>query len=150
MMKLIQKLWSVALLVSPLFVGCDNETERNDKPVAAVTYYLMNGSWQLTELNGDALAEETYMYVEFNRTEHSFDIFTNIGSMYGRHTTGIFVIEQDEYENYILSGSYDNGVGDWNDSYRVEAAEGGEKMLWQGKTTNEYMAFERIESIPEI
>ncbi len=37
--------------------------------------------------------------------------------MYAVHTTGSFFIKQDPYLGYIVGGTYDDGVGDWNQQY---------------------------------
>ncbi len=46
-------------------------------------------------------------------------MYQKFDSMYGRHITGSFAIKNDPYQGYIISGSYDNGKGDWNQSYLV-------------------------------
>lgn len=47
-----------------------------------VNYATMNGTWMLTEFNGAPLQEGQYVYITFNRKEHTFEMYENMGSMY--------------------------------------------------------------------
>ena len=40
-----------------------------------VNYATMNGTWMLTEFNGAPLQEGQYVYITFNRKEHTFQYF---------------------------------------------------------------------------
>lgn len=140
----------VAIAATVANYGC-KQREINDlsQPSVAVTYSLIDGAWQMVEWQGKPLAEGLYLYVEFDRTEQQFEMWENIGSMYARNTTGSFRIEQDEYDRYILCGTYDYGVGDWNDEYEVTATSENE-MIWRSTTTQEVSIYRRIEAIPEL
>lgn len=140
----------VAIAATVANYGC-KQCEINDlsQPSVAVTYSLIDGAWQMVEWQGKPLAEGLYLYVEFDRTEQHFEMWENIGSMYARNTTGSFRIEHDEYDRYILSGTYDYGVGDWNDEYEVTATSENE-MIWRSTTTQEVSIYHRIEAIPEL
>lgn len=140
----------VAIAATVANYGC-KQREINDlsQPSVAVTYSLIDGAWQMVEWQGKPLAEGLYLYVEFDRTEQHFEMWENIGSMYARNTTGSFRIEQDEYDRYILCGTYDYGVGDWNDEYEVTATSENE-MIWRSTTTQEVSIYRRIEAIPEL
>lgn len=140
----------VAIAATVANYGC-KQREINDlnQPSVAVTYSLIDGAWQMVEWQGKPLAEGLYLYVEFDRTEQHFEMWENIGSMYARNTTGSFRIEQDEYDRYILSGTYDYSVGDWNDEYEVTATSENE-MIWRSTTTQEVSIYHRIEAIPEL
>lgn len=140
----------VAIAATVANYGC-KQREINDlsQPSVAVTYSLIDGAWQMVEWQGKPLAEGLYLYVEFDRTEQHFEMWENIGSMYARNTKGSFRIEQDEYDRYILCGTYDYGVGDWNDEYEVTATSENE-MIWRSTTTQEVSIYHRIEAIPEL
>lgn len=55
-----------------------------------VTAANLNGTWQLSEWNGQALAEGTYCYITFNRRELTFEMYQKFDSMYARYITGSF------------------------------------------------------------
>lgn len=141
---------SVAMLAA-LASGCQTpDSERETEQIKAVTYYTIDGVWRLEELNDKPLSEDTMLYIDFDRKEHRFEMWDNFDSMYMTKTTGMFAIEQDEYERYILSGWYDYGVGDWASDYIVEMTILGDYMLWQSMSNNEKMLLRRVEELPEF
>jgi hypothetical protein len=76
-------------------------------------------------------------------------MWDNLGSMYTQHKTGSFYITNDENDKVIISGQYDNGVGDWNKSYNAFFThKSGEYMAWT--TDDEQMLFKHIDQIPEL
>lgn len=141
---------SVAMLAA-LASGCQTpDSEREPEQIKAVTYYTIDGVWRLEKLNDKPLSEDTMLYIDFDRKEHRFEMWDNFDSMYMTKTTGMFAIEQDEYERYILSGWYDYGVGDWASDYIVEMTILGDYMLWQSMSNNEKMLLRRVEELPEF
>jgi len=85
------------------------------------------------------LHDDTELFIEFSNivtkddTElHRYKLLDNIGSMYPRLTTGLYTITK-QGEEYILSGSYDNGVGDWNEEYHI-VMPSHSKMQWRSAT----------------
>jgi hypothetical protein len=121
----------------------------SDEKVAA-TYYNIDGCWELSQLNGQPLQEDTYLYIEFSRSDHRYQMWDNLNSMYGTTTTGTFAISEEEDGTYTLSGTYDYGVGDWNSCYMVTLSDGGNKMQWWRRGADQVMEFEHISEIPEI
>ncbi len=115
----------------------------------AVTYSSLDGAWQATIIDGRELADDTFCYVEFDRSERRFELYDNFATMYTRHTSGSFAITIDEYDRYILSGTYDYGVGDWSTEYIVEMNSTGDTMVWQSIATDEKTTYRRVEAIPE-
>ena len=84
-----------------------------------VTPNNISGVWKLADVNGQALPEGVYCYIEFVRRDRTFTMYQKFDSMYPRCLTGSFLITKDEYKGYILDGKYDYGTGDWNNSYIV-------------------------------
>ena len=60
----------------------------------------------------------------------------------------IQTMSKDENERTIITGQYDNGVGDWNNSYVAYFMANGDYMAWTTDTEN--MIFKRIDAIPEL
>ena len=82
--------------------------------------------WRLTHLNGVEIFDDTELFIEFDNAKldngkesHRYKMLDNIGSMYPRLTTGSYSLVTEEDGSYTISGSYDNGSGDWNEEYRV-------------------------------
>ena len=81
------------------FISCD-EDEKAEIPTLPVTAANLNGTWQLSEWNGQPMAEGTYCYITFNRKELTFEMYQKFDSMYVRHITGHFSLENDPYLEY--------------------------------------------------
>ena len=150
-MRLFYRLLAIVLIAVTTFaVSCEKPAPLPIEEPIAVTYSALDGCWQLTMWQGASMAEDTYLYIEFDRKEHRYTMWDNIDSMYATDTTGTFTITEEEDGSYTLSGTYDYGVGDWHAEYRIELSNGGDRMQWWSKSTNEVMDFVRIAEIPEI
>lgn len=151
-MRVITKIFAVALLAITLLLGGCNRgaTPQVVDPGMAVTYSTIDGSWELIAWNGAELDEATVCYVDFDRTERRFEMWDNFDSMYAVKHSGTFTIEENEYGEYILSGTYDYGVGDWNDSYTVTMYTPGHEMRWESVATGDTYTFAKIDAIPEL
>mgnify|MGYP002577771792 FL=1 len=119
-------------------------------PTLAVTPANLNGTWELSEWNGQPLAEGTYCYVTFDRKEQTFEMYQKFDSMYARHITGGFSIEEDPYLGSVIGGVYDYGNGDWNNKYIVTDLLETGSMIWTAKDNeNDVNKYVRCETIPE-
>ena len=134
--------------VATVVAACEKPVNDLSEPAIEVTTKRLDGAWELSAWNGEALAEGTYLYVEFNGKERRFEMWDNLGSMYVQHKSGTFAISQDSEERYIINGQYDYGVGDWNNDYVVRMLADGEEMEWSND--DEMMLFKRIDDIPEL
>ena len=119
-------------------------------PMPEVTLRTIAGAWQLEEWNSEALADDTYLYIEFDGKSQRFEMWDNLGSMYTQHKTGTFFITKDENDKTTISGQYDNGVGDWNKSYEAHFIQRGDSDYMAWITDSESMLFKRIDTIPEL
>lgn len=138
------------LMVVALIAGSCKKTETHPEPqpVVEVTYTAIDGSWQLTSWCDGELGEQTYLYITFDGDSRRFEMWDNLGSMYTQHKSGTFSINQNTNKEYVLSGIYDNGVGDWNNEYVVRMTVDCQEMEWQNN--QESMTFNRIDAIPEL
>ena len=149
-MRLLQRLVATLIVVATI-AGCEKPAPLPTEEKIAVTYAALDGCWQLSMWQGAPMAEDTYLYIEFDRREHRYTIWDNIDSMYATDTTGTFAITEEEDGTYTLSGTYDYGVGDWSSDYRVELTNKGERMQWISRSGSfQTMDFVRIEAIPEL
>ena len=130
------------------FSACDDDEAVI--PTLAVTPANLNGTWELSEWNGQPLAEGTYCYVTFDRKEQTFEMYQKFDSMYARHITGSFSIEEDPYLGSVISGVYDFGNGDWNNEYIVTDLLETGSMVWTAKDNeNDVNKYVRCETVPE-
>lgn len=76
-------------------------------------------------------------------------MYQKFDSMYGRHITGSFAIKNDPYQGYIISGSYDNGKGDWYQSYLVTRLLASGSMIWTAKDdVTDISRYKRCDEVP--
>ena len=149
-MRLLQRLVATLIVVATI-AGCEKPAPLPTEEKIAVTYAALDGCWQLSMWQGASMAEDTYLYIEFDRREHRYTIWDNIDSMYATDTTGTFAITEEEDGTYTLSGTYDYGVGDWSSDYRVTLSNKGERMQWISRSGSfQVMDFVRVVEIPEF
>lgn len=116
-MKTFLKTIAFMLVLTGVF-SCSPEEDLTPQSLE-VTPNNISGVWKLADVNGEVLPEGVYCYIEFVRRDRTFTMYQKFDSMYPRRLTGSFEITKDDYKGYILSGKYDYGVGDWNNSYIV-------------------------------
>ena len=145
MIKLIFKT-ALFIMFALGFMACNKD---NEEPVVyeTVNYATINGTWMLTEFNGKALEEGQYVYIIFNRKEHTFEMYDNMGSMYSHKSTGTFEITEDDELGYILTGEYDFSHDLWNEYIVSEMTD--ETMKWTVKdNTEDVSIYTRCSEIP--
>ncbi len=150
-MKYLKKLFTllVIALFACGFTACSSDDEELEERSLEVTPANLHGTWELAEWNGEPLAEGTYCYIVFNRKDQTFEMYQKFDSMYGRHITGSFAIENDPYQGYIISGSYDNGKGDWYQSYLVTRLLASGSMIWTAKdNVTDISRYKRCDEVP--
>lgn len=150
-MKYLKKLFTllVIALFACGFAACSSDDDEPEEPSLEVTAANLHGTWKLAEWNGEPLAEGTYCYIVLNRKDQTFEMYQKFDSMYGRHITGSFAIKNDPYQGYIISGSYDYGMGDWNQSYLVTRLLASGSMIWTAKDdVTDISRYERCNEVP--
>lgn len=137
-------------VMSIIAIGCEKPVVDNEQslPEPEVTYEAMDGAWQLTEWRGVALSDQTFLYIAFDKETRRFEMWDNLGSMYTQQRAGTYSISTNNKGEYILCGTYDNGVGDWNAEYVVSIDQEATEMVWRSE--DETSIFSRIAEIPEL
>lgn len=147
-MKTFIKIMALFMLAF-CFTAC-SEHEEPEVVTLDVNYANLNGTWYLSEWNGQPLPDGVYFYVIFNRADHSFKIYQNMDSMYARLITGTFEIQDDPYLGFVLSGEYDNGNGEWNNEYIVTDLLETGSMIWTVKDdADDVSKYQRCDGVPE-
>lgn len=146
----MKNIFKLMALFTFLFCLSSCEEDEREIPTLEVTPANLNGTWKLSEWNGQPLTEGTYCYVTFNRKEQTFEMYQKFDSMYARYISGEFSIEKDPYLGSVISGVYDFGNGDWNNEYIVTDLLESGSMIWTSKDdesdVNKYI---RCEKVPE-
>ena len=141
----------MALIVLTLCIqGCSDDEDKYVEPPLAVTPANIAGAWQLTQWNSAPLAEGTYCYIIFNRRERTYAMYQKFDSMYARCITGTYSIEENSDSEYIISGTYDYGRGNWNNSYIVTELYAQGSMVWTAKEDKtDVSVYKRCDSVPQ-
>lgn len=119
--------------------ACSNDDDiEYVETTVTVSYKTIDGIWQLSEWNGEPLAEGQYCYLVIDRTEHTFTMYQNFDSQVSREITGSFVLGKDEDndDRDYISGEYDYNNGEWNDDYYITIYGGdNRRMVWTASET---------------
>lgn len=146
-MKFFFNIIALCFCLSLTVVSCSNDDEVS-APYLEVNYASLNGTWILTEWRGLPLENGQYVYITFDRKEHTFVMYENMGSMYSHKSTGSFEIEVDDELGSILTGEYDYDNGSWN-TYIVKEMTA-TTMKWIVKDDAEDVSvYTRCSEIPE-
>ena len=115
------------VLVAILAMGC-TKPGYNGSPFLDVTPNNIKGVWRMESYdNGVKLAEGSYYYIVFDRSERTFVTYDNLSSMEAVKTSGRYDIKTDGAA--VIRGMYDFGRGDWEHSYYVRNLTT-DSMLW--------------------
>ena len=134
------------LLAVALFAACEEPIDTIE-PTLDVKSHNLDGVWKLDKLNGNSLADGTYVYLVLDR-KYTFEIYQNTASMYPVLYTGDYELEYDWRVGDVISGTYDYGLGAWSNEYVVTALYK-KSMTWKAKgedgETQEYV---RVDEVP--
>ncbi|WP_303012875.1 lipocalin family protein [uncultured Bacteroides sp.] len=146
-MKFFFRIIALCFCLSLTVASCSNDEEVS-VPYLEVNYASLNGTWMLTEWRGAPLEEGQYVYITFDRKEHTFVMYENMGSMYSHESTGSFEVEEDDELGTVLTGEYDYDNGSWNTYIVTEMT--ATTMKWTVKGDAEDVSvYTRCPEIPE-
>ena len=129
------------------FVSCSEDEIPQVEVINVNTSYL-NGTWCLSEIDGIALEEGTYLYLSFDRKENTFVMYHNLESMYSQRFSGTWSLSEDEDLGMILTGEYDYDLGEWA-AYIATASDANTLHLVNKENPEDIRVYTRCESVPE-
>ena len=134
----MKKLIKLTMAVAALLVrfACTDKIET--PKYLDVTPNNISGSWRLESSCGQALAEGTYVYIDFDRKERSFEMFQNTDSFSTRYITGRYFIYTDAEAGAIIRGDYNYGNGEWAHRYIVSDLTS-KRMTWTALDNSDYV-----------
>lgn len=133
------------LFAVALCVACDEKIETPE--TLEVKPYNLEGAWLLSELNGGALADGTYVYLVLDRG-YTYEIYENTASMYPVLFTGKYELEYDWRVGDVISGTYDYDLGAWGHEYVITDLYEN-TMTWTAKDDASYVQkFVRVAEVP--
>ena len=142
----------VALAAASLLaVSCTkNDQTEPQEPQLEVNPHSISGNWELVKWNESALAEGTYVYINFVRNDRTYTMYQNLDSFSNvpHVITGSYYIDTDVELGAVIRGNYDHDSGDWAHRYVVKSltASG---MVWVAKDDATFIQeFKRVDNIP--
>lgn len=139
---------TMALMLVLVLTSCTRDEETAPQQLE-VTPNNISGIWTLSEVNGEQLPDGLYCYIEFVRRDRIYTMYQKFDSMYPRCLTGSYEITKDEYKGYILSGKYDYGTGNWNNSYIVTELYEGSMLLTADAQSGDVCKYVRCNEVPD-
>ena len=141
------------ILLAAILCSCNNNNYEQTETLIDVTPTSLAGVWMLESYdNGKTLAEGNFVYIEFVRSDRSYTLYQNVGSMYTQTMSGNYFIETDPNYGAIIRGNYgasDHNYLDWSHRYIVSMT--ADRMRWQAKDDAENVSvYVRVESLPEL
>lgn len=130
--------------------ACDGNDLEQPVEYLEVNAHNISGTWALSEWNGDALAEGTYVYLELVRNDRTYKLYQNVDSFQEvpHIVSGSYYIETDPELGAVIRGSYDHDSGEWAHRYIIRNLTEDE-MTWVAKDDETFVQkFVRIDSIP--
>lgn len=139
---------TMALMLVLVLASCTRDEETAPQQLE-VTPNNISGIWTLSEVNGEQLPDGLYCYIEFVRRDRTYTMYQKFDSMYPRRLTGSYEITKDDYKGYILSGKYDYGTGDWNNSYIVTELYEESMLLTADAQSGDVCKYVRCNEVPD-
>ena len=141
------------ILLAAILCSCNNNNYEQTETLIDVTPTSLAGVWMLENYdNGKTLAEGNFVYIEFVRSDRSYTLYQNVGSMYTQTMTGNYFIDIDPAYGAIIRGNYgtdEYNYFDWSHRYIVTMT--ADRMRWQAKDDNQNVSvYVRVESLPEL
>lgn len=143
----------IALLFAALALcSCDKPDNNQSDMLIEVTPTTLAGLWMLESYdNGKPLAEGTFVYIDFVRSDRSYTIYQNVGSMYTQTITGNYFIDIDSELGAVIRGNYgtdEYNYFDWSHRYIVQMQS--DTMRWIAKDDPENISvYIRVDALPE-
>ena len=109
----------------------------------------LHGAWALTSANGALILEETYFYINFNRSGEKFQIWDAMNSIPSSYdySEGTFKLYSDPELGVYIRG-IDNVGEEWSDLYVIKELTHS-SMIWIGVNDPSFVqTFERIDRVP--
>lgn len=141
---------AIAALAAVLSAGSCAKDDSAADEYLQLNFYNISGIWQLQELDGGPLADGTFAYIEFDRPEHTFTRYSNIGET--STVTSVMTGEYDIYEDdNAIWGRYDNSFEShsWRHVYIVSEFTA-DRMVWTAKDDSSIVhVYIRVDALPE-
>lgn len=142
---------AVSVFAAMALIACDRNDLSEPIEYLEVNANNISGAWELSQWNGSALEEGTYVYLDIVRKDKTYTMYQNLDSFADvpHVVTGAYFLDTDPELGAIIRGNYDYDAGDWAHRYIIrELTEN--SMVWIAKDDQSFIQkFVRISAIPE-
>ncbi len=137
---------SALLFISAVcfLVSCKTKVEPQDSYLP-VTYINLEGTWKLDSYMGNALPENSYVYIKLQRSDSKFTIYDNQASGLVRVKTGTFFVDESAS---LIDGMYDYSNEHWTSSYAISELSS-DRMVWTASGDPEDVSVYVRSELPE-
>lgn len=120
MKKILTLISIIALAISA--ISCEKENNAQPQQLE-VNAHNISGQWKLTQWNGNALAEGTYVYLDIVRNDKTYTMYQNMDSFTNvpHVITGSYALSTDVELGAIIRGVYDHDCGEWSHRYVIKS-----------------------------
>ena len=140
------------LFATLLLCGCSKSEMEVKEVLLDVTPNNIAGVWRLESYdNGKSLAEGAYVYIDCVRSDRTFTLYQNVGSMFVEVKKGMYYIETDSELGAVIYGNYsteDAHFSDWAHRYIVELTK--DTMRWTAKDDREDVSVYVRATLPDF
>ena len=147
MKKILTLISIIALAISA--ISCEKENNAQPQQLE-VNAHNISGQWKLTQWNGNALAEGTYVYLDIVRNDKTYTMYQNMDSFTNvpHVITGSYALSTDVELGAIIRGIYDHDCGEWSHRYVIKSLTSN-TMEWVAVDDASFtQTYIRVESIP--
>ena len=147
------KRYLTILFAALALCSCNKPNPDSIDPLIDVTPTTIAGVWMLESFdNGKSLAEGNFVYIEFVRSDRSYTLYQNVGSMYTQTMRGNYFIDTDPELGAVIRGNYgtdEYNYFDWSHRYIVQMR--ANTMRWIAKDDPENVSvYVRVDALPEL
>ena len=141
---------ALAAVAMILTVSCSKVNPTDETEVLLdVNASNLHGNWQLEAINGAAVEEGTYFYINFNRSGEEFKIWENLTSIPSsyNYSEGTFALYTEPETGTYIRG-IDNVKEEWSDTYVIKDLTK-DTMTWVGMNDPTFVqVFTRVDKVP--
>ena len=117
----MKRIKTILLLSLCALLSACNKPATEEEPYLEINRNNISGVWELSQWNGNDLAEGSYFHINLVRNDGTFTIVQNMDAFpeIPREITGRYDLREDEVYGSVISGIYDHDSGFWSHEYSI-------------------------------
>ena len=143
----MKRIKTILLLSLCALLSACNKLATEEEPYLEINRNNISGVWELSQWNGNDLAEGSYFHINLVRNDGTFTILQNLDAFHEspREITGRYDLVQDDVLGTVISGLYDHDSGFWAHNYVISKLTAS-SMVWTAVDDPDFVQlFKRID-----